>query len=148
VPHWRGPARRKAFITDEKERKDAVEREYKYLMSEFRRKPLPNVEIKYKWFPSFSWINDKGRATSFDEEGECGYDHFHQKSALLHHKTAIINGELLVNGSYNWSTSAETKNFENLMVIGGPEKQDLKMVSDFQAEFDALWNNPELIFKP
>lgn len=136
--------RRKGFIEDEKIRKKAIGQQLKYLTSEFRQKPLPNVEVKYKWFPAFSWIDDEGKAIPYDKEGSCGYYHFHQKSALLHHKAAIINGEIMINGSYNWSQSAETKNFENVMVISGPEEQDLKMVSDFQAEFDALWNNPQL----
>jgi phosphatidylserine/phosphatidylglycerophosphate/cardiolipin synthase-like enzyme len=136
--------RRKSFITDEEQRKRAIENEFKYLVSEFRQKPLPNVEIKYKWFPSFSWINEDGKATSFENEGECGYDHFHQKASLLHHKTAVVNDEILVNGSYNWSQSAETKNFENLMYITGPEKQDLKLVTDFHDEFKAMWYNPQI----
>ena len=127
--------RRKSYIKDEKDRKKAIENELKYLLSEFRQKPLPNVEIKYKWFPAFSWN---------EEEGEPTYDHFHQKASLLHHKTAVINSEILVNGSYNWSMSAETKNFENLMIITGPEEQDLKMVSDFHDEFKAMWNDPQI----
>ncbi len=133
--YQRTAERRKSFIKDEKERKSAVENELKYLLSEFRQKPLPNVEIKYKWFPAFSWN---------EEDGKPAYDHFHQKASLLHHKTVVVNGEILVNGSYNWSMSAETKNFENLMVITGPEEQDLKMVTDFHDEFKAMWNNPQI----
>lgn len=125
--------RRKAFIKDEAQRKEAVDAELKYLLSEFRLNPIPNVEIKYKWFPAISWN---------DAEGKPDYDHFHQKAALLHHKTAIVNGEILVNGSYNWSMSAETKNFENLMIVTGPE--DRALITDFQAEFDAMWNNPDI----
>lgn len=136
--------RRKGFIEDEKIKEKAIEGELKYLTSEFRQKPLPNVEVKYKWFPSFSWIDDEGKITPYDKEGSCGYDHFNQKSTLLHHKMAVVNGVILVNGSYNWSQSAETKNFENIMIITGPEEHDLKMVTDFQAEFNALWNNPQL----
>lgn len=135
---------RKGFISDEEIRKSAVESEMKYLVSEFRLKPLPNIEIKYKWFPAFSWIDDEGMAIPYEQEGTADYYHFHQKAELLHHKTAIINNEVLINGSYNWSISAETKNFENLMVITGPEKQDLRMVKDFQAEFNAVWDNPQM----
>ncbi len=127
--------KRNSYIKDEKDRKKAIENELKYLLSEFRLKPLPNMEIKYKWFPAFSWNEEEGKPT---------YDHFHQKASLLHHKTAVINGEILVNGSYNWSMSAETKNFENLMIITGPEEQDLKMVSDFHDEFKAMWNDPQI----
>ncbi|MDD5555696.1 MAG: phospholipase D-like domain-containing protein [bacterium] len=125
--------RRKAFIKDPEQRQQGVDAELRYLLSEFRLRPLPNIEIRYKWFPAFSWN---------DEIEEPDYDHFHQKAALLHHKAAIINNEILVNGSYNWSVSAETKNFENLMIVSGPE--DRRIVDDFIAEFEAIWNNPEI----
>ncbi len=38
-------------------------------------------------------------------------------SGLMHHKFAIIDGHTLLNGSFNWSDSAVTRNNENLMVI-------------------------------
>jgi phosphatidylserine/phosphatidylglycerophosphate/cardiolipin synthase-like enzyme len=129
--------RRKYYIKNPEERKPAIESEFKQIVSEFRQKPLPNVEIKYKWFPSFSWNEKEGKAT---------YDHFHPKSALLHHKSVVANGEILVTGSYNWSNYAETKNLENIMIISGPE--DLKLITDFQAEFEAMWNDPNIAKSP
>ena len=125
--------RRKAFIKDPEERKPAVETELKGIISEYRRRPLPNVEVKYKWFPSFSWD---------DTTDSCEYDHFHPKSSLLHHKAALINGETLVTGSYNWSNYAETKNLENLTIVRGAENRHL--VEGFAAEFEAMWNDPAL----
>lgn len=125
--------RRKAFIKDPEENRLAVESELKQIISEYRRRPLPNVQVRYKWFPSFSWD---------EAAGNCDYDHFHPKSSLLHHKAAIVNGETLVTGSYNWSNYAETKNLENLMTVRGPE--DRRMVADFEAEFDAMWDDPSL----
>jgi phosphatidylserine/phosphatidylglycerophosphate/cardiolipin synthase-like enzyme len=125
--------RRKAFIKDPAEHKLAVDSELKQVISEYRQKPLPNVELKYKWFPAFSWE---------DKLGKADYDQFHPKPSLLHHKVAIINGETLVTGSYNWSNYAETKNLENLMIVRGPENRAL--VADFEAEFEAMWNDPSL----
>ena len=125
--------RRKAFIKDPAEHTLAVESELKQVISEYRQKPLPNIELKYKWFPAFSWE---------DKLGKADYDHFHPKASLLHHKVAVINGETLVTGSYNWSNYAETKNLENLMVVRGPENRAL--VDDFEAEFEAMWNDPSL----
>lgn len=125
--------RRRAFIKDPEERKPSVESEFKQIMSEYRQKPLPNVQLKYKWFPAFSWEEKPGRAD---------YDHFHPKASLLHHKAAIINGETLVTGSYNWSNYAETKNLENLMIVR--DAADRKIVTDFTAEFEAMWNDPGL----
>jgi len=126
-------AKRKSFIKDPEQRKLAVDSELKQIISEYRQKPIPNIEIRYKWFPAFSWD---------DKAGTSAYDHFHPKAALLHHKSAVVNGETLVTGSYNWSTYAETKNLENLMIISGPE--DRALIADFQAEFEAMWNDPDI----
>lgn len=52
----------------------------------------------------------------------------------MHHKFAIFDGERLVNGSYNWTRSANDHNVENLVVTGDPD-----LVRDFGAEFEALW---------
>ncbi|MCX6357030.1 MAG: phospholipase D-like domain-containing protein [Candidatus Aureabacteria bacterium] len=125
--------KRKMFIKNPEDHKAAVDTEFKQIISEYRQRPIKNIEIKYKWFPAFSWD---------DKEGKPVYDHFHPKATLLHHKSAVVNGELLVTGSYNWSTYAETKNLENLMVIRGEE--DRKIVDDFQAEFEAMWNDPNI----
>jgi len=134
VDAYRGVAeKRKGFMKDPEQRRLAIDSEAKQIISEFRHKPIPNIEIRYKWFPSFSWD---------DKEGKAAYDHFHPKAALLHHKSAVVNGETLVTGSYNWSTYAETKNLENLMIISGPE--DRALITDLQAEFEAMWNDPSI----
>ncbi|MDP8246878.1 MAG: phospholipase D-like domain-containing protein [Candidatus Tritonobacter lacicola] len=125
--------RRGAYIEDEEKRKTAVEKAYKKMVSQFRGRPIPNIEVRYHYYPGWSWK---------DEEGGPAYDHFHQKSHIWHHKAVIINRDLLASGSYNWSSSAEIKNLENLMVFTGPE--DRHIVNDFLAEFEAMWNNPEL----
>jgi phosphatidylserine/phosphatidylglycerophosphate/cardiolipin synthase-like enzyme len=38
----------------------------------------------------------------------------------MHHKVIVIDGRLVVTGSYNFSTSAETENDENLIVLHDP----------------------------
>ncbi len=129
--------KRKGFMKDPEQRQRAIESETKQIISEFRHKPIPNIEIRYKWFPSFSWDA---------KEGKTVYDHFHPKAALLHHKSVVVNGETLVTGSYNWSTYAETKNLENIMIISGPE--DRTLITDFQAEFEAMWNDPSIAKSP
>ncbi len=102
-------------------------------MSQFRGRPIPNIEVRYHYYPGWSWN---------EQEGKPAYDHFHQKSHIWHHKAVIINGNILVTGSYNWSSSAEIKNLENIMIFSGPEEQHL--VDGFMAEFDAMWKDPEL----
>lgn len=53
----------------------------------------------------------------------------------MHHKFAIVDYETLVNGSYNWTRSADEYNHENLIVT-----KDEALVSGFTTEFKRLWN--------
>jgi phosphatidylserine/phosphatidylglycerophosphate/cardiolipin synthase-like enzyme len=50
--------------------------------------------------------------------------------AKLHHKVIIIDSEIVITGSYNFSKSAETRNDENLVILFSPE-----IVAEFEAEF-------------
>jgi DNA uptake protein ComE-like DNA-binding protein len=54
----------------------------------------------------------------------------------MHHKFAIIDNNLLLTGSYNWTFSANNRNDENLMVI-----DDLEIIEIFQNQFVNLWTN-------
>jgi len=52
----------------------------------------------------------------------------------MHHKFALIDGNTTLTGSYNWTRSAASDNFENLLVSDDP-----KIVKPYQREFDRLW---------
>jgi phosphatidylserine/phosphatidylglycerophosphate/cardiolipin synthase-like enzyme len=52
----------------------------------------------------------------------------------LHEKFAIIDGAVLLNGSANWSTSADTKYSENTQRLTGPPQ----LIRDFEGEFQRL----------
>lgn len=52
----------------------------------------------------------------------------------MHNKFAIIDGVLLLNGSYNWTSTANTKNNENMIVTNNK-----KLVSSYQNYFEDLW---------
>lgn len=56
-------------------------------------------------------------------------------AAHMHHKFAILDGEWLLNGSYNWTRSAADANEENLVV-----SQDATLLRQFSAHFEKLWN--------
>ena len=43
----------------------------------------------------------------------------------MHHKVIVIDGEIVVTGSYNFSASAETRNDENLLIIYDREAADV-----------------------
>jgi cardiolipin hydrolase len=53
----------------------------------------------------------------------------------MHHKFAILDRRLLVNGSYNWTRSASERNNENISV-----SDDQHLVGLFRQEFERLWD--------
>ncbi|MCL6643041.1 MAG: FAM83 family protein [Candidatus Bipolaricaulota bacterium] len=57
-------------------------------------------------------------------------------SGIMHHKFAVVDGERVITGSYNWTTSAQTRNEENLLIIESPE-----LAQAFESEFSKLWTH-------
>jgi phosphatidylserine/phosphatidylglycerophosphate/cardiolipin synthase-like enzyme len=55
---------------------------------------------------------------------------------LMHHKTAVIDGYVLLTGSFNWSGAAEEHNNENLMIL----KSDYLTLA-FIEEFQQIWDS-------
>lgn len=53
----------------------------------------------------------------------------------MHNKVLIIDGEIVVTGSYNFSANAEDSNDENTLII-----QDADLASEFTEEFWRIWN--------
>jgi phosphatidylserine/phosphatidylglycerophosphate/cardiolipin synthase-like enzyme len=53
---------------------------------------------------------------------------------LMHNKFAVIDGRLLINGSFNWTRQACLYNQENVIVTDNPQ-----LVRLFAAQFEALW---------
>lgn len=58
----------------------------------------------------------------------------HQGGGLMHHKFAVIDGRVVVTGSYNWTDNAEEENDENALVIA-----DSEVAAVYAAEFERLW---------
>jgi len=52
----------------------------------------------------------------------------------MHNKFAVLDGRLLINGSFNWTVTAENSNTENTIFTTAPE-----YVSPYKAEFDKLF---------
>lgn len=52
----------------------------------------------------------------------------------MHHKFAIFDGVLLLNGSYNWTRSAALYNEENYVLTG-----DQRLIRPFADLFNSLW---------
>jgi phosphatidylserine/phosphatidylglycerophosphate/cardiolipin synthase-like enzyme len=53
---------------------------------------------------------------------------------LMHHKFMVIDGHVVVTGSYNWSSAAEDRNDENIVVIF-----DRDVAQRFVQEFERVW---------
>lgn len=55
--------------------------------------------------------------------------------AHMHNKFAVIDDEITITGSYNWTKSAEEVNYENIIVT---DQRDI--TKSFIKEFDKLWD--------
>jgi competence ComEA-like helix-hairpin-helix protein len=61
------------------------------------------------------------------------------KGDLLHHKFGIIDQEIVIAGSHNWSAVANTGNDETLLVINNPI-----VAAHYEREFERLYKNAQL----
>ena len=61
----------------------------------------------------------------------------------LHHKFAVVDSQVVITGSQNWSHAANTTNDENLLVIRNPT-----VAAHFQREFDRLYGTAQLGLTP
>ena len=56
-------------------------------------------------------------------------------SALMHDKFAVIDGHVILTGSFNWTVSASNSNNENLVVIDSASWGDA-----FESSFQQVWS--------
>ncbi|MBS7604886.1 MAG: phospholipase D family protein [Candidatus Bathyarchaeia archaeon] len=54
--------------------------------------------------------------------------------ALMHNKVMIIDSEIVVTGSYNWTKSAEEENDENIIII-----RSKKIAGEYERVFEKIW---------
>lgn len=70
--------------------------------------------------------------TEYDFFKQAGLDVFVDgNEGQMHHKTMIVDGQIVITGSYNFSRSAETRNDENIVVFYSEPIADFFM-SEFQ----------------
>lgn len=55
--------------------------------------------------------------------------------AHMHNKFAVVDGNVLISGSYNWTKGARRDNNENIIITNSGDA-----VSSFSQEFNKLWN--------
>lgn len=53
---------------------------------------------------------------------------------LMHHKVMVVDGYIIVTGSYNWSAAAEDDNWENIIILESTTISDTYM-----EEFNRIW---------
>lgn len=59
----------------------------------------------------------------------------HAMSSLMHNKFGIIDGRLLMTGSFNWTKNAVLNNWDNVLFTTDP-----RHVAPYQAKFDEFWD--------
>jgi hypothetical protein len=63
-----------------------------------------------------------------------GKFYFSDEENPMHNKFCIIDNQVLINGSYNWTYYAESKNRENILII----KDERDVLQAFETEFSKL----------
>lgn len=100
---------------------------------------LTNIGVRFKKDAPYVWDARAGRPA---------YVHTATKG-LNHHKgfVALIDGHpvKLVTGSYNWSPTADDKNYEDLFVIDRTNPANRAVLNAYQAEFAAFYNHPDAL---
>ncbi len=66
-----------------------------------------------------------------------------QRDAKFHHKFCVIDGTIVLTGSFNWTIGADEVNHENLVRI-----EHAGLAQAFSAEFDRVWNQRGLAAVP
>ena len=77
--------------------------------------------------------------TEFDPFSQAGVDVLRDNNAgQMHHKVIIIDGNIVVFGSYNFTNNAETVNDENLIVIYNED-----IAAQFSGEFERIYSQAQ-----
>ncbi len=63
---------------------------------------------------------------------------------IMHHKFSIIDGNVLITGSYNWTHSAENLNDENILIIKDAEN----IIKEYEKEFKKIWKRSSPLKSP
>jgi len=81
------------------------------------------------------YLQSKSKYSLKDELLENGFEvRVMPSGKTMHNKFVIIDQDLVITGSYNWTKNADTRNKENLVYIF-----DKKISQEFEEEFFELW---------
>ncbi|MBI4351786.1 MAG: DUF1669 domain-containing protein [Elusimicrobia bacterium] len=101
------------------------------IMAALRRASARGVAVKLMLFIGQKFpFADEAKAGRMDLRFKTG----RLEQGQMHNKFAVLDGRLLINGSYNWTATAENSNTENTIFTMEPE-----YVKPYKAEFDKLY---------
>jgi len=90
------------------------------------------------------YINNRETGLDFQSFIDLGGQFFFSTSDNpMHNKFCVIDNKTLINGSYNWTYFAETKNSENILLI----RDEVEAISAFRKEFINLTEQLERVDK-
>jgi competence ComEA-like helix-hairpin-helix protein len=111
-------------------------------LPEILSQKLPNVQVKFKKDFPYTWNATLKRPD---------YNHL-VTEGLNHHKgfATFIDGmpDRLVTGSFNWSDTADTKNYEDMSVFHGVDASTRRAVEQYGDEFAGFFNNSAACLSP
>ena len=69
----------------------------------------------------------------------------YSKGKLMHNKFCIIDGRIVISGSYNWTYNAHINNKENIIVlVREPNKlEDINIINKYKDEFESLFSRSQ-----
>ncbi|MDO9130973.1 MAG: phospholipase D-like domain-containing protein [Anaerolineales bacterium] len=78
---------------------------------------------------------NSNQGTEYDPFRQAGLDiRLDGSAGLMHHKLFIIDGKIVITGSYNFSASAEERNDENVVIIFNPD-----VAAQYLTEFQRVY---------
>ena len=78
------------------------------------------------------YINNRDSGLPFQKLIDLGGKfYFSDDDNPMHNKFCIVDSQVLINGSYNWTYYAESKNRENILII----KEEKEVIEAFENEF-------------
>ncbi|WP_340156625.1 phospholipase D-like domain-containing protein [uncultured Winogradskyella sp.] len=81
------------------------------------------------------FINNRNTGLNFQQFVDKGGEfYFSDGYNPMHNKFCVVDNQILINGSYNWTYYAENKNRENVLII----EEEKETIESFVSEFERL----------
>lgn len=93
-----------------------------------------SIGIKVELIIYNDYTNNRNGGLEFQKFIDLGGKfYFSECDKPMHNKFCVIDNKLLINGSYNWTYYAESKNHENIVII-----RDTETINKFHKEFNTI----------